>query len=236
MLYSMLQASERPAPGEVHVWIAPLDQPASVIVRCERLLSADELQRADRFRFPHLRDRFVLGRAALRILIARYIVLDAECVDFAYAEHGKPLLASGGLEFNASHSDSLFACAIASEAVGLDIEQIRQISDVDSLANRVMSSTELIQWTSLAEEDRLTKFFACWTRKESFLKATGEGISSELRDLTVGFDDAAPIDVSRQAPVHIRSFQPVPGYAGAVATFRKLEHVRVLDFAFTWEP
>jgi len=235
MLYSMCQASERPAPGEVHVWIAQLDQPASLVVRCERLLSSNELQRADRFRFPHLRNRFVLGRAALRILLARYIGLNRERIDFAYAEHGKPSVASGGLEFNASHSDSLFACAITSEnEVGLDIEQIRQISDVDSLANRVMSPTELTQWTGLAEADRFTKFFACWTRKEAFLKATGEGISSELRDLTVGFDDTAVIDVSRQDPVHIGSFQPIPGYAGAVATFRRLDHLRLLDFAFTF--
>jgi 4'-phosphopantetheinyl transferase len=231
----MLQASEKPAPGEVHVWIAQLDQPASLIVRCERLLSADEWQRADRFRFPYLRDRFVLGRAALRILIARYIGLSAERVDFAYAEHGKPSLASGDLEFNASHSDSLFACAIASgNEVGLDIEQIRQIADVDSLAKRVMSATEINQWTGLAEEERFTKFFACWTRKEACLKATGQGISRELRDLTVGFDDTAVIDVSLQDPVHISSFQPIPGYAGAVATFRKLEHMTILAFAFTF--
>jgi 4'-phosphopantetheinyl transferase len=90
------------------------------------------------------------------------------------------------LRFNVSHSAGLALIAVsAGHRVGIDIERIRPDVDITTLAERFFSDRERAGLRALPDNLRLPAFFACWTRKESFLKATGDGLSFPLADFSV---------------------------------------------------
>ena len=184
------------------------------------LLSTDELARVARFRFPHLQERFRIGRGMLRHLLAKAGNMPAERLCFAYSAEGKPMFP--GMHFNVSHSGDLWACAISRNSpVGLDIEQVRPMADYEALALRFFSSAEYQAIALLPEPKRRAAFFRCWTRKESYIKGLGEGLSRGLATFTVscGQEEISLVEDTMSSEQWIvESFVPAPGYAGALAT------------------
>jgi len=175
--------------GRVDVWSVRLDEPAkagSEVV----VLSPDEIARASRFHFEKDRIHFTRCRAALRGLLADYLAIPAAEIRFEYLNSGKPQLTAeqnpSVLQFNVSHSANMALIAVGSEhRLGVDIEQIRGDVDTTVLAERFFSLRERAGLRSLPDHLRVPGFFACWTRKEAFLKATGEGLSFPLADFSV---------------------------------------------------
>ena len=162
--------------SDVHVWQVNLD----AIAADPTLLSIDEQLRADRYKFEQHRSRFVAGRGFLRSLLSRYLNTDPRALEFNYESHGKPFLKHSQIQFNVAHSQHLALYAVTYDrAVGIDIEQIREIEQLDSLVQRFFLPSELrvIQ----AQPDL---FFQYWTCKEAFLKATGTGLS-KLKELEI---------------------------------------------------
>ena len=158
----------------------------------EALLDDEERARAQRFVRPPDRRRFVLAHAALRLLLARCLELRPALVRYENAVHGKPRLAPGlpSLEFNLSHSGGLALIAVARDrAVGVDVEQVREITDAQSIAETHFSAAERALLRSLPPAERRDAFFRCWTRKEAVIKAIGEGLSRALGSFDV---DLAP--------------------------------------------
>src|SRR5438445_771552 len=107
------------------------------------MLSADERQRAERFRHERACTHFVAGRATLRRALADYLDRDPQQIHFTYGEHGKPLLtdeAATGLRFNLSHSGELAVLALArNRAVGVDVEQVNPDRATNDIARRFFS-------------------------------------------------------------------------------------------------
>jgi 4'-phosphopantetheinyl transferase len=175
--------------GRVDVWSVRLDEPAragSEVV----VLSPDEIARAGRFHFEKDRIHFTQCRSALRALLAGYLAIPSAEIRFEYLTSGKPQLAaeqnSRALQFNVSHSADMALIAIGSEhRLGVDIEKIRGDVDTTTLAERFFSLRERAGLQALPDHLRVPGFFACWTRKEAFLKATGEGLSFPLADFSV---------------------------------------------------
>jgi 4'-phosphopantetheinyl transferase len=175
--------------GRVDVWRLRLDEPAkagSEVV----VLSPDEIARASRFHFEKDRIHFTQCRSALRALLADYLAIPAAEIRFEYLTSGKPQLAAeqnpSALQFNVSHSASMALIAVGSEhRLGVDIEQIRGDVDTNALAERFFSLRERAGLQALPDHLRVPGFFACWTRKEAFLKATGDGLSFPLEDFSV---------------------------------------------------
>ena len=175
--------------GRVDVWSVRLDEPAkpgSQVV----VLSPDEIARASRFHFEKDRIHFTRCRSALRGLLAEYLAIPAAEIRFEYLTSGKPRLAAeqnpSGLQFNVSHSANMALIAVGSEhRLGVDIEKIRDDVDTTTLAERFFSLRERAGLQALPAHLRVPGFFACWTRKEAFLKATGEGLSFPLEDFSV---------------------------------------------------
>ena len=179
--------------GHVDVWSAVLNLAPARLQALQRSLSADEQRRAARFRRPELRGRFVAARGILRNVLGRYMGCAADAVSFVYGEHGKPRIAASqaacGLQFNLSHSGEHLAIAIALERpVGIDVEQIRPGRDILALAARFFAPQEARALEALEPAERPLAFYACWTRKEAFLKALGDGLSRPLRSFTVNVD------------------------------------------------
>ena len=154
-------------------------------------LSPDERERADRFVFARDRDRFVAGRAFLRLLLAQYLGCEPRALRFRYGPNGKPALADerSDLHFNLAHSGALAVCALArGSELGVDLERLRPIRDAEGVVRSAFSPREVARLESLPETARLRAFYEGWTRKEAFLKALGHGLARPLDsfDVTLG--------------------------------------------------
>ncbi|MGH9874027.1 MAG: 4'-phosphopantetheinyl transferase family protein [Pyrinomonadaceae bacterium] len=175
------------AADEVHVWLAKLDDyPADDL---KLLLSEDERSRAARFRFDKDRNHYVVARALLRKLLAAYLNVGAGELQFSYAEKGKPALDESqrtSLNFNVAHSYGLAIYAFAcNREVGVDLEFIREDLANEDIAERFFSQAEIDSLRELPAQLRKQAFFDCWTRKEAYIKARGDGLSMPLDEFDV---------------------------------------------------
>jgi 4'-phosphopantetheinyl transferase len=173
--------------SDVHIWTLPTGALDSVAAKLESVLVADERDRAARFRFDHLRQSFVIAHGALRCLLARYLKLDPASIRFNYGSKGKPALASATLiQFNMTHSGSLAAVALTLGCqIGVDIERIRPLSEIKQIAGRFFCPEEASEIMSVPPSERERAFFCCWTRKEAYVKAIGDGLSAPLDQFRV---------------------------------------------------
>lgn len=214
--------------ADVHVWSANQDEPIYPMEQLWQTLSIDEQQRATRFHFERDRRRFIVGRGLLRAILARYAQIEAGQVRFTYGQRGKPALAEacGGemLKFNVSHSNGHILCAVTNRReIGVDIEHVHVISEADSIAERFFAPSENEIFRQLPVSEKLTAFFNCWTRKEAYIKATGDGLSRPLDQFSVSFIPGEPARMVRcydiPEEVHRWSFyalHPAPGYIAAL--------------------
>jgi 4'-phosphopantetheinyl transferase len=187
----------RLAANEVHIWRIDLTPTGNDIRQYRTLLSADEVQRADAFHFVRDRWRFTVARAALRQILGGYLNLPAQELRFCYGPKGKPDLANGqersGIKFNLSHSSDIALLAVASGlSVGIDVERINIEFATEDIASRYFSTTEVQALRGVASGQRGEAFFACWTRKEAYIKALGEGLSVPLDTFAVAFTPEIP--------------------------------------------
>jgi 4'-phosphopantetheinyl transferase len=195
----------RLAPGDVCVVRLPLDERPGGWAADSDSLSADERQRAGRFRFERDAAAFSRTRAGLRTLLGAYLGMPPASLRFRLGPFGKPSLEwDCPFDFNVSHSDGLALVAITrGRQVGIDVERVRPICGW-RLAG-FLSPGELAQIERLPERDREQAFFRCWVRKEAYLKATGVGLHSEPTGLTVSVDAQTPptlvhVEDSPEAP------------------------------------
>ncbi len=215
--------------GEIHVWSIALDQPQKIVQQLSQNLSAGEFLRAGRFCFDHLTRRFIVGRAALRLLLAQYTGIAPSSLQFHYNAYGKPVLAEisdrASVHFNLSHSEelALFACTRGCE-IGVDIDCLRPLAEAEGIAARFFSAEESRVFRALAPHQKQQAFFNCWTRKEAFLKAKGEGLSFPLVAFDVAFVPGEPAKLlhvqgnpQEAAAWSLQELHPAAGYAAACA-------------------
>lgn len=187
-------ADLRLLPGQVQVWSAPIPadfEPALV----KHWLSPAELARAGCFRFDRERETFIFARASLRQLLGSYLELAPERVELSVSPTGKPALARPRLGaeicFNVSHAGGRVLLALALEcAVGVDLEPVRPLPDLEELAERFFTPREAASLLALPPAARPERFFRYWTRKEAWLKASGVGLAQPLH--TVDVTDLPP--------------------------------------------
>jgi len=186
--------------GTVEVWRGSLDQEPDVRARLEAVLDRDELDRAARFRFDRDRHRYVVGRGLLRLLLARYLGREPEELRFRYGPERKPALAGDELRFNLAHAEGtvLYAFSRAFE-VGVDVELLRPDAADGRVAERFFSPREVAALRALPESEQPQAFLACWTRKEAFLKARGDGLTLPLDSFDVTLRPDEPVELLRTA-------------------------------------
>ena len=212
--------------GHVDVWSIALDDTD----RCDgfAILSPEERARAERFRFPADRRRFVARRSQLRVLLGRRLGVEATDVVFAHGEHGKPMLDprhhGHALRFSASHSGGLAVVAVSALEVGVDVERIRPLADADDIVARYFSPGERRAFKAVPAPERPRAFLSAWTLKEAYLKAAGDGLGRGLGRFTVtmAHDDSPRLldDLDRPPgapPCALYRFEPAQGYLGALA-------------------
>lgn len=217
------------ATGAVHVWRASLGLADSHIDAMAELLSVDEQHRAGRFHFERDRRLFIAARGILRLLLGRYLSRPPHGLRFWYGPQGKPALAPecGGdeLQFNLSHSHGLALFVLArGRGVGVDLEWIRPDLATEQIAAQFFAPREVLMLREVPVERRVEAFFNCWTRKEAYIKATGEGFSLPLGGFVVSLAPGEPAalletvaDAGEASRWCLRSLAPGPGYVGALA-------------------
>jgi 4'-phosphopantetheinyl transferase len=214
---------------EVHIWRSSLDLPLWRVNALKQVLAPDERERADRFVRAEDRTRFIGGRGVLRTILGRYLGLDPRQLRFCYNPFGKPALeaAAGGelLRFNVSHSGDIALYAVTSgREIGIDIERIRPDVGTEDIAERFFSRQEIATLRGLPAPCRLEAFFACWTRKEAYLKARGNGLSLPLDgfDVSLAPGHAAALlgvhdDAAEATRWSLRALFPGPDHVAALA-------------------
>ncbi|MHB8243493.1 MAG: 4'-phosphopantetheinyl transferase family protein [Solirubrobacteraceae bacterium] len=184
---------------EVHVWSACLDRRPSTVERMRKSLAEDERARADRFRFERDRSRYIVGRALLRGLLAGYCGTEPHDLVFQYGEFDKPGLFDGPW-FNLSHSGSTALYAFSSAAeIGVDVELDDPDFANERIAERFFSPAEVSALRALPKEAQARAFLTCWTRKEAFIKARGDGLSLPLDSFDVTLSPDTPAELLRTA-------------------------------------
>ena len=210
----------------IDIVAAPLDVEPEAVRGSAALLSPSERQRADRFAFERDRRRFIVARARLRQLIAARLDIKPDEVELVYGAHGKPALADSGLRFNVSHCDDLAVYAFSwGQEIGVDVEAVRWLVDAGDVAARFFSRRENATYSALDPLDKPLGFFNCWTRKEAFIKALGDGLNHPLDAFDVSLAPNEPAKILRvdntpgeSCGWSVNSFVPARGFVAAVVT------------------
>ena len=210
LLWDPPPQEQRLAEQDIHVWVAGLDQSPERISAFKDILAPDELNRAARFHFERDRNRFIAGRGVLRQILSSYLEIRPSQLDFQYGPRGKPMLKATSARppphFNLGHSEDLILIAVTRPCpVGVDVEWIRPIPELKTISTQYFSTSEAAEIMALPEGEQLRAFYQLWTRKEAYLKASGEGLSGS----TSGNEATATWTLVELAPA--------PNFVAAVA-------------------
>jgi 4'-phosphopantetheinyl transferase len=227
---------------EIHVWRVPLNQNPDRIPELRGFLAPEEQARAQRFHFAKDRNQFIESRAALRLLLSQYLNTSPMELTFASGSHGKPALANGlssnGLRFNLSRRDGLALMALTCDReIGVDVELVQTDLPVFEIAEVSFSESELATLRSLPENLQTAGFYNCWTRKEAYIKARGEGFSFPLKQFDVSLTPGAAarlLDVKGSATEVDRwtlaELEVGQDYVGAVACEGRSLDIKYCDW------
>lgn len=211
----------------IHLWQASLTLEPGLLTALHATLSSEEKTRAERFSTGNIRDRYIAGRGLLRNLLGRYLGESPDRIRFRYSEHGKPELTKGlYLSFNLSHTRDRVLYAVAGgQRIGVDIECVDRPAQSDRLrlAKRFFSQREYNDLRQTPRAERNEAFLRCWTRKEAFVKALGQGLTCPLDqfDVTLTRDEPAVLlatrwDASEAARWSMAHIEPASDVVGAV--------------------
>jgi 4'-phosphopantetheinyl transferase len=167
---------------EVQVWTLWSQHFRPAVDQISQVLAADELHRAQQFRFRHLYDSFVIVRGALRYLLGGYLNIHPSQIRFTYGPAGKPAIeAISDIQFNVTHSSNFAAIVVAAGCeLGIDAEREHEVPEMQQIAKQFFCAEEAAEVLELAPSERIGAFFRCWTRKEAYLKAIGSGFGEPL--------------------------------------------------------
>jgi len=213
------------SPANVHVWLISLTICDVDLARLAQVLDDEERRRANAYRLTDCRRRFIAARGFLREVLRSYQLVSPRDVRFRYGPKGKPVLDNDTeLQFNLSHSGVVASIAVTQgRRLGIDVEVIRHDLDFLGLAHRFFSPSEAARIEQARDSERALAFFAHWTCKEAYLKASGDGLSLYLdRFAVVASLDHAHVELETEdegsrSRWSVRRLQLADGLAAAIA-------------------
>jgi 4'-phosphopantetheinyl transferase len=230
---------------EVHIWRADLEVDECFQSSFLKLLSPDEKNRARKFRFAKDSSNFIAARGILRSLIGRYLQINPVEISFQYSKFGKPGIANNNsLQFNISHSQNIALFAFSKRfTIGVDVEFVNPKIEAKDIAKNFFSKNEVLNLLALPEEQQSLGFFNCWTRKEAFIKAVGEGLSFPLDKFEVSLEpdkpakllatDWEPVAVSKWS---LYSMSPRANFVGCLVVEGLVEEVKLWNWQMSTHP
>jgi 4'-phosphopantetheinyl transferase len=189
-------------PTSIHIWRINLDGP---IPDLTDHLSADEIIDAEAKKLPKVKQRFILGRGAMRSILGEYLGVPGAELEFVRGEKGKPAIKNHNLniEFNLSHCEEMAILAVSKQVpVGIDLECIQYRSSLMKVAQRMFPEEIYLELKQLSSAQFYPAFFNYWTELEAKAKCVGDGIFSPV---TVRDD------------IKTRHFTPQKGWIACIA-------------------
>lgn len=224
------------------IWRVSLSRSRQELETLRGMLSEEECRRADRFRFPIHRARFVAAHGVLRGILGRYLGVPPSDITYLVGSHGKPRLPGADApSFNLSHSGDWALVAVTGgvRRVGVDIERVREMKDMRGLSETVFTDREIGVIFGAESKSAEAGFFRCWTRKEAMVKALGRGLHVDLKTWEICGPDAplsgAPLgfeDPVEHRDWYIWDIEPVAAFRAAVVAGGGCEVIRLWD----WSP
>ncbi len=178
------------AESEAHVWRATLSVSDQTYSDFKKMLSQDEIEKATKLHFERDRRKSMISRAILKSILGRYLQIPPNEIEFMYGDQGKPFLSdkmqTTRISFNMAHSQGLALYAFSrNREIGVDLEEIRPIGNLDQIVKRHFSPNEERALSKLRENQKLEAFFQIWVCKEAYLKALGTGLDDHLNLFTI---------------------------------------------------
>lgn len=214
---------------EIHIWRADLSDALPEQERLYDVLSIDERKRASEYKFARDAQYYTCARGILRTILGRYLTIEPQNLNFIYNNYGKPYLDNertiNFIQFNLSHSKDLALYVFSKDyEVGIDLEEMKPLDNCVDIAQQFFSVQEATNLNAMQPAKRLESFYKCWVRKESVIKAIGQGLSFPLDQFTVSFADNTPariVDLQTDDYINnkewsLYSIDTIPGYQAAV--------------------
>lgn len=223
----------------IHIWLIRLSHMDNPSTLDKNMLSDKELESYRKLHFERDRRRYLISHCTLRIILAQYLGIAPSQVQYQYTAKGKlSLIEPSRVYFNLAHSHDIALVAVAAhEEIGVDVEFIRPIEDIDQLARTCFSPREYMDFSQTSPSASQRAFFNGWTRKEAYIKAVGEGLSYPLDQFDVSILPwESPMLTSiagHPDDVNQWTLQDIPlgeDYAASVAL--KAQHVNVRFLSF----
>lgn len=211
----------------VDVWKIITKHNLALINDFPSLLTADETKRADRFFRQTDRDRFIISRIALKLILAKYIGQSATSIEFGIGKNKKPYVKNQGnlnLHYNLSHSEDAILLAISNFPIGADVEHLNSSFSFKDVLDDNFGADEI---SYINEKDSSGRFFRIWTRKEAITKATAQGLDVDLR-LIPGIDGVHLVEsgiIASDDNWVISSFNFDDKYAASIAASPVIEKI-----------
>jgi 4'-phosphopantetheinyl transferase len=205
--------------NEVHIWHISIEASARLVVFAGELLSPDEKARAARYHLERDRNRFIVSRMTLRLLLEQYLDQPADAIQFRMGDNKKPFVQSDiPFYYNVAHAGDKILIAVSDNIVGIDVEHIDRELDTTDIATTCFSTKE--QEFVAASADSVTAFYRLWTRKEALLKATGKGIDDDIVHVPAldGVHNSAKAYTGATEDMQVAGFAIGENYLGCVAT------------------
>jgi 4'-phosphopantetheinyl transferase len=181
----------------IDIWLCELSDIQDQNQHFLELLSTEEQSRAARFKFAIHRNRFITSHGFMRTILAKYLQIKPQQIEYKKGEQGKPSLAHPQtitLQFNLSHTEDLAILAISKEsAIGIDIEHNDRKTDWQGICKRFFTTSEQDALSTLPDEQQGKAFFDLWTRKEAYMKVLGTGLSLSPTEFTLSVYPQNPI-------------------------------------------
>ncbi len=224
-------------PALIHLWHVHLKASSEEINNLKTLISTEEKQRAERFAFDHLQRRYIITRGRLRQILGQYLNLNPQQISFKYSDKGKPFIPQqnnpDNLQFNLSHSEDKAIYGIRFQGwIGVDIEKIREIKEIDNLTKRFFCSEEFRFIQGLKGQDKQKAFFQIWTAKEAYLKGIGVGISGGLTQMAFTRQGDCVLPLITQNYWDLLSFPVDSDYVASIAFEGQKKQFSIIHWNF----
>lgn len=234
----MSEKSKYPLKGDIHLWTISLDASKDQIERLRSVLSPEEIKKASYYKFELIQHNYIVTQAVLRMLLSAYLDIRPEDVKLGVHKKGKPyIINDASLFFNISNSHDICVYAFSRKAeMGIDIEKIRDLPDIDLLIEKNLTPREK-KYFRKDPDNKLTRFFQFWTFKESYLKAIGEGMRLTPENLEFSLEDGTIKLQSANygfdtAGWQFKGFTRDGNYTGALAYTGKDTVIKEMSFDF----
>lgn len=222
--------------SELHIWQVSCYNVPDLLERCMSTLSEDELAKVSFFEFEQVKDSYVISQGTLRMLLAGYLDIPPTAIKIDRRRKGKPYsIDDPGLYFNMSNSGKLAVFAFSRDSeVGIDIEQIRHLPDLDDMIIKNFTSRE-VRYINAKTNERTIRFFRFWTVKESYLKAIGEGLRLPIDNLEFAIESEQIRHLSVKGVFehedwNFKEFSPAPDYVGTITYARNKPIIKQMEF------